>query len=322
MKRFVLTIFAVLLFALAAGATPCGAVQPAHSLAPADGTEFDQTPVFWKDGTGRSTLTYFSDGLKVKAYVYRSKADGPLPLVIFNHGGVSGVPEKTDERCRELAGLGYVVIAPFFRGEDGSEGEVEVALGEVTDVLAALSWAERTLKDEIVQGRTAMAGTSHGALISMLAAARDNRIKAVVSAYGVMNIDLWYRYLVAADMLGEDELTKRAYGGGPEINPELFKPRNVWLQAEKIDCPVLIIQGAQDTIVPPSQAWVIYKRLKGLNRDVTYDGPYPNSGHGMLFRWDEEKYGPEQIEECAEAWESLVVFLDKHLKVKSDDGAH
>ena len=71
-------------------------------------------------------ITYWSTGLKVKGMLFENRTAGKkkLPGVVFNHGGVDGIPNLMKQRCKELAARGYHVLAPSYRGEDGSEGEV------------------------------------------------------------------------------------------------------------------------------------------------------------------------------------------------------
>ncbi len=59
------------------------------------------------------------------------------PVVALNHGGFSGLKGDADGGlCVTLARKGYVAIEASYRGEDGSQGNVEACHGEVDDVLA------------------------------------------------------------------------------------------------------------------------------------------------------------------------------------------
>ena len=52
-------------------------------------------------------VTYWSTGLKVEGKVFESRSHkGDLPGIVFNHGGVGGIPGPTVERCKELARAG------------------------------------------------------------------------------------------------------------------------------------------------------------------------------------------------------------------------
>jgi dipeptidyl aminopeptidase/acylaminoacyl peptidase len=132
--------------------------------------------------------------------------------------------------------------------------------------------------------RIAAVGTSHGALVSLLAAARTDRIKALVFAYGIADIYAWFDYLKATHRLGHDELTRRTYGSGPQHRPESFRIRYGLGVLEKLPktMPVLILQGAQDTTVPLAQAEALAQGLKAQGQPYTLR-VYPHSGHGLLI---------------------------------------
>src|SRR5690349_20713989 len=91
---------------------------------------------FENDAVLTEAVTYRSDGLLIHGQVCRPKGDGPYPVIVYNHGGFQGLGiDPQAGNCVDSATGGYVWIGSSYRGEDGSEGEIEVCLGEVTDVL-------------------------------------------------------------------------------------------------------------------------------------------------------------------------------------------
>ncbi len=292
-------LFLVLcLLALPALAAPKGVVE--KKLAPIGGV-----PVYqW---------VYPSEGLKVKGFLFLPASKDPLPLVVFNHDGTSGVSKEHKLSSARLAKQGYAVFAPSYRGEDGSDGVVEVAGGEVKDVLNAVPLLAQV--KGIDAERLAFVGASHGALISVLAAADNPRCDAVVEAYGVMDIYAWYDYLKKAGKLGHDPITLRAYGNGPQDKPENFKARYALSRVPRINCPVLILQGAKDDFVPPDQARKLKAEMEKFNKSVKMK-IYPNCLHGFLVYVPYLKKGvePEERTETELAWRDLTAFLRENLK--------
>jgi len=170
------------------------------------------------DSLIQSEVSYPSGELTVRGFLFVPPGEGAGPAVVFNHGGVSGVSEDMKRRSRDLARLGYVVLAPTYRGEGGSDGVVEVAAGEVDDVLAGAQILAR--HPRVDPRRIAIAGSSHGALISVLAVAREpKRFGCVAAACGVMDVVSWYHYLVENDFDVSDSLSVAVYVSGPEYNP-------------------------------------------------------------------------------------------------------
>ena len=255
--------------------------------------------------------TYTSDGLLVNGELYLPPGNQKLPLIIFNHDGISGISKEHRLSSVRLAKSGFVVFSPSYRGEDGSEGVVEIAKGEVNDVLHALELLKNHKR--VDSKRVGMVGASHGALISVLAASRSKDVKAVVSAYGVMDIYRWYSYLKSAGKLGKDEVTVRTYGPGPEARPQSFALRNAVSVVSKLDCPVLLLQGSLDDIVPEEQARLMEKAMKKAGKSVKVE-IYPDALHGFLV------YAPylsdvtkEEKRQTEEAWKTLVSFLKKEV---------
>ncbi len=241
------------------------------------------------------TISYASGTLKINAFIVSPEkaeqnqpsdidaASKSYPVILFNHGGISGLNENSKRRCRELSAQGYVVFASSFRGEDQSEGSIEVALGEVDDVLAGLNWLEQNAtmtRSDLA--RIALVGFSHGALISLQAAKRAHRFKALVFSYGVSDIYSWVHYLRASKQLGQDALTLKIYGTGPQSRPAEYAARFGLANLDQLDprLEVLIMQGKLDEIVPPSQAEALAKALnaQSIKTTVRY---FPDATHGF-----------------------------------------
>ncbi|MBN9418348.1 hypothetical protein ABS71_09655 [bacterium SCN 62-11] len=257
--------------------------------------------------------TYRSHGMAVKGLLFLPPiaVGSKKPVVIFSHDGISGISKEHRLSSVRLANAGFVVFAPSYRGEDGSDGMVEVAKGEVDDVLEAVK-----LMDQVPQAdaeRVALVGASHGALISFLAAARNHEIKAVVAAYGVMDIYRWWEYLNRAGKVGGDAVTRRTYGDGPESRPQSFAMRNAVSVAPQIPCPVLILQGKKDDIVPWEQAGLIQTALLKAGKSVQVE-LYPDCLHGFLV------YAPylhdvtsAERSQTEKSWRTMIDFLRKNL---------
>lgn len=264
------------------------------------------------------SIVYTSTGLKVrgklvmpaKACANRKKCK-PLPGVVFNHGGVDGVPKPLMMRAAQLAESGYIVLAPSYRGEDGSEGEIEVAAGEVDDALNAVA-VLRALP-EADPKRMAMVGTSHGGIITLLAIERDHSLSAAVCAYGVTNTFTWYKYLVESGQDVTDPLSLKVYGRGPEDKPEAFRSRAPALDAYKISTPLLLLYGEKDATVPPSQGGELAAALDESSIPYTFK-IVPDVGHGLLFFTDPARRSALEIKRSTEAWNTLTTFLARHLK--------
>jgi len=254
-------------------------------------------------------IVYYSDGLRVRAFLFDAGQSGRRPAIVFNHGGVSGVSADMMRRSADLARAGYLVLTPTYRGEGGSEGRIEVAAGEVNDVLAAVAILRGHPRAEA--SRVALVGSSHGALISILAAARDGKISAVAAACGVMDVHSWYRYLVDNGFDVSDSLSVAVYGRGPEDKPEAFRIRSAILVAGRLSMPVLLQQGMKDRTVPPDQVWRLSAAMERAGHRPGVR-TYPILGHAFWF-WERSHHSAAEVNEAETSWNDLTTFLEEHL---------
>jgi dipeptidyl aminopeptidase/acylaminoacyl peptidase len=266
-------------------------------------------------GITQMEVSYPSDSLTVRGFLYLPKQSGRRAAVLFNHGGVSGVSADVKRRSLDLAALGYVVFAPSYRGEGGSEGRIEVAGGEVNDVLAAADILSR--HPRVKPNQMAVTGSSHGALIAVLAAARaPQRFQCVVDACGVMDVVSWYNYLV--DRHGveavSDSLSLAVYGQGPADRPEAFQARQATRVAGSITMPILMQYAVEDTIVPRGQAYLFATALTKAGRPAPELHFYEHLGHAFWFWNDPKTHSKEELDEAEQSWKDFTEFLKRHLK--------
>lgn len=265
-----------------------------------------------EEGVDQVYLRYPSGDLSVTGWLFTDPDDATRrPLLVFNHGGVGGVGDGTKQLCRTLVGQGFTVFAPSYRGEDDSEGEIEVAVGEVDDVVNAITFLED--HDKVDPERVLLAGTSHGALVSLKAACRPelcDRLKGVVAGYGVTHIYDWYQYLVDNDFDVRDPLSLRIYGDGPDDKPDAFAERHLPNFLDTLcEAPVLVLQGAKDAIVPWLQASSLHEELNARGRTQDTVTIYPTGGHGFLFWDDPALHGQAELADAEEARQQMFGFL-------------
>ncbi|GAA4894358.1 alpha/beta fold hydrolase [Streptomyces coeruleoprunus] len=191
-------------------------------------------------------------------------------------------------QARKLADAGYVVVTYNSRGFWQSGGYIEVAgPADVADARKVIDWAlAHTPADP---ARVGMAGVSYGAGISLLTAAHDRRVRAVVALSGWADlIESIYsgrtQHLQAAALLGgSGHLTGRP---SPELQRILkdFLSSNLEREQEMIDwgrkrspatyldqlnaggAAVMLGNAWGDTIFPPNQYASFYEKLTGPKR--------------------------------------------------------
>ncbi len=142
-----------------------------------------------------STIFYKSGGLRIEAYLYLPRGEGPFPLVIYNHGSREGA-ERSELPFpfigRLLTEAGYAVLVPERRGYGKSDGPtfqeevgqdkgtkmIERMQAEAGDVLAALDYLKTV--PSIDSTRIAIMGFSFGGIVTILAASNSNAFFAAI----------------------------------------------------------------------------------------------------------------------------------------------
>ena len=72
-------------------------------------------------------ITYWSDGLKVKGLMAEPITEGTYEGIIYLRGGMQHIGMVRPARIAQFASQGFVVFAPYYRGNRGGEGRDEFA---------------------------------------------------------------------------------------------------------------------------------------------------------------------------------------------------
>ena len=121
-------------------------------------------------------IIFHSHGSKLLGTLYRPHGDGKKPTVLLLHG----IPgnEKNVDLAYVLRDAGWNAVTFHYRGCWGSEGNYSLN-GIVDDTIAAIDYLSG--RDDVDMTRFAIVGMSLGGWGVVAAAARDDRIRAVVS---------------------------------------------------------------------------------------------------------------------------------------------
>ncbi len=216
--------------------------------------------------------------ITVSALVFKPQGDGPWPTVAVNHPGFGDAADFSDVGII-FAEKGYLALVSDYRGSGKSEGTHELAKGEVDDVIFGLKYLES--KGWIDDERIAATGQSHGATVSILAAARYKKIKCVVAEAGFSDAVEGYEHLVTSSDPSAKEMfakVKTIIPGGPDVFPEEYAVRSAINYVKDINAPVLLIHGAKDPLVPVGQSVKLYDAMKAAGKIVELK-IYPNEAH-------------------------------------------
>jgi dipeptidyl aminopeptidase/acylaminoacyl peptidase len=234
-------------------------------------------------------ITYSSDGLKVKGYLVMPTGEGPFPCLIVNRGGNRDFGAISDIVAilwlGQMADWGYIVIASQYRGVAGGEGMEEFGGADVDDVLNLIPILDSIPRADA--SRIGMWGASRGGLMTYLALARTDRIRAAVVSAGISD--------------SYDTVKRRPgmeTGVYAELVPDWKAKRDSaltarspvrWVDQLPKETVLLLIHGSADWRVHPSQT------LNMADSLLEYEHPYrlvifEGADHGLTeFRGEESR---------------------------------
>ncbi len=207
-------------------------------------------------------------------------ADELPPYVVFVHGGPPAhVTGAASAAIAFYTSRGIGVLDVNYGGSTGYgrayrdrlHGQWGVV--DVDDVIAAArGLAEAGLADP---RRIAIRGSSAGGWTVLSALVRGGTFAAGISRYGVADL----RMLAEHSHGFEEHYITGLVGPLPEAEA-LYIERSPLSHADRIDVPVLLMQGTDDRVVPPSQSEAIRDALAANGVDHEYV-IYPGEGHGF-----------------------------------------
>jgi dipeptidyl aminopeptidase/acylaminoacyl peptidase len=225
------------------------------------------------------------------------KAGTPAPFLVLPHGGPEANDTLTfDMLARFVAGLGYVVMQPEYRGSTGYGSAFmdaiyqhfgDRAYGDVdsaTDYAISQGWADPK--------RLAVFGWSAGGFMTAWTVTQTNRYRAAVEGAGITD---WLSFIPESD-IGQVDYDARYEEG----NAAPFLKFSAVMYADRVTTPLLILDGEADRRVPMLQGRELFILLAERHKTVRMV-TYPGSPHFPLL-----------IEQRRNVFTELAKWLDEY----------
>lgn len=257
------------------------------------------------------------DSLNIEGYLtlpagYTMDNAKNLPLVVNPHGG----PWARDSwgfnpEAQFLANRGYAVLQMNFRGSTGfGRRFTELSYGKwgqsmQDDITDGVNWlVEKGIADP---AKIAIYGGSYGGYATLQGIVKDPQMYACAVDYvGVSNLFSFMQTIPPywkpmLEMMYEQV-------GNPETDAEMMRANSPALNADRIQTPLFVVQGANDPRVNINESNQMVDALRKRGVEVDYMVK-DNEGHG--FHNEENRF---------EFYQAMEKFLAKHLKGIQPEG--
>ncbi|HKW11911.1 MAG TPA: prolyl oligopeptidase family serine peptidase, partial [Gemmatimonadaceae bacterium] len=215
------------------------------------------------DGHSKNAVVYYPVG-------YERGKTYPTIFIVYE----DFFDDTFDPVANVLTANGYVVVKPSVDFDIGYPGEawikgVTAAANKLIDMGIADS------------ARLGVHGTSYGGYATNLLITQTNRFKAAVNISGKVDVISFYtdsprlgvRNVHAAEK-SQDRL-----GATLWQQPQKYVQQSAIMFADRIQTPLMLITGAQDSNVPAENTREMYYALRRLGKEVVWVN-YMNGGHG------------------------------------------
>ncbi len=206
-----------------------------------------------------TVITYFSNGLKVKGMLAEPIMQEDYDGFLYLRGGIKSVGMVRPARIAQFAAEGFIVFAPYYRGNKAGRGMKTLAVR-----IGRMHFLDFSLLKSLPRvGRIHIFGFSRGGVMALMTGIKFPEAASLVTWGGVSDMSLTYM-----ERKELRRMMKRVIGGTPEKYPQRYKERTPLYELEELTVPVLIIHGVMDHNVGVEHAYRLERRLKSLNKPV------------------------------------------------------
>lgn len=247
------------------------------------------------------------DGTRLHGYltIPRGSDGKDLPMILHPHGGPHGPRDVWgfNPEVQFLANRGYAVLQVNFRGSGGygngfeRKGYRNWGTTMIDDMTDAVKWAiAEGIADE---DRICTYGASYGGYAALQTVVREPDLYQCAIGYvGVYSLPL---------MFGDGDIPESESGRNylNRVMPETLAAQQAQSPAynvDRINIPVMLVQGAKDERVPISQYNLLKERLTDAGKPPEVTIVEDKEGHGFY-----------DLENNVDLHNKLETFLDKHL---------
>lgn len=209
--------------------------------------------------------------------------DGELaPILVFIHGGPTAAAGRAfvaRRTHRYWTSRGFAVVDVDYRGSTRYGRRYRNLLRgqwcvlDVEDAVAVVDFL--AARGDVDGNRALIRGGSAGGTTTLLALALTDRFAAGANYFGVTDMAA----LLSDDHKFESRYTLQLIGDWPEQSAR-YAERSPINHVDQLSTPLIVMQGLDDTVVPPSHSEQIVDAVRGRGLPVAYLA-FAGEGHGF-----------------------------------------
>lgn len=278
-------------------------------------TEISPFPLPMDDISIAKPISFPSkDGRVCHAFYYEpknSQFDAPEgscpPLIVMSHGGPTAFSDNSLSPAIQFwTNRGFAVVDVNYGGSTGYGKRYRELLTKrwgIVDVEDCVAAAEFLVEHNCADKNALLIrGGSAGGYTTLCALTYHDVFAAGMSRYGVADLES----LASDSHKFEARYLDKMVGEYPK-EKAIYQQRSPIHHTDKLSCPILLLQGADDKVVPPNQAELMVEALKQKKIPYGY----------LLF--EGEAHGFRQAETIIKAFNAELYFYRKILGVTSDE---
>ncbi|MDQ7049860.1 MAG: prolyl oligopeptidase family serine peptidase [Enterobacterales bacterium] len=238
---------------------------------------------------------------------YQAEQQQQPPLIVMSHGGPTAMTNNSLNFAIQFwTHRGFAVVDVNYAGSSGFGKKYrnllngQWGIADIEDCIAAAQFlidTKRADKHSIL-----IRGGSAGGYTTLCGLTFYDFFAAGTSRYGVADLEC----LASDSHKFEARYLDSLIGPYPQ-EKDLYQARSPIHHANQLSCPILLLQGADDKVVPPNQAEMMVTALKSKQIPFAYK-LYSGEGHG--FR---------KAKSITDALNSELSFYRQVLSIDSDE---
>jgi dipeptidyl aminopeptidase/acylaminoacyl peptidase len=209
-------------------------------------------------------VTFPFERAQLHGWLRRPDTAAPLPVAVILPG-LDACKEELHAWSDAFLARGLATLTLDGPGQ----GESAFALPVRTDWGRAIGAVIDGLKQrtDVDADRIGVVGQSLGAFYAPLAASQEPRIKACIANCGPYD---WGRVLPQMPKVSQEVFRVRSHAATIEHGHDIAKAMTLAGAAERIKCPLLVVFGGGDRLIPPAEGERLAREASGPSEFVLY----------------------------------------------------